>query len=246
VPAFEAACRPSTYTGTPPWSLASARSRTPAHATAWPCAAEEPHRALSLARRPVPSVALAQPCSSPMPWAAATCPLCSGYPSQAVALPLALAFIAPSCRLNATTPHRARVVSMPRRSSILAACTHAQHDGHLGLAAAARAHFVHPKLKPWMVHGPPQARRRAQAQAPNSARCRQPPCVMDWHMEALSLPYLSLDQEAIPGPDRLRRWSLRPCPIRPSGLSFQAQVPSNGGPAHVAPSAAFASAFRPY
>ena len=179
MPAFEAACRPSPYTGTPPRSLASARSRTPAHATARPCAAKEPHRALSLARRPAPSVTFAQPCSSPMPWAAATCPLCSGYPSQAVALPLALAFAAPSCRLDATAPHRARVVSMPRRSSILAACTHAQHDGHLGLAAAARAHFVHPKLKPWMVHGPPSARRRAQAQAPNSARCRQPPHVMD-------------------------------------------------------------------
>ena len=53
MPAFEAACCPSPYTGTPPRSLASARSRTPAHTTARPCAAKEPHRALSLARRPL-------------------------------------------------------------------------------------------------------------------------------------------------------------------------------------------------
>jgi hypothetical protein len=53
-------------------------------------------------------------------------------------LPPASAFAAPRCRLDATAPHRARVVSTPCCSSTLAAYTHAQHGGHRGLAAVAR------------------------------------------------------------------------------------------------------------
>jgi hypothetical protein len=102
------------------------------------------------------------------------------------------------------------------------------------------------KLRPFPHPIPPSRLRTSSTHRKHSEPCGHSGVEHLAHMEALSLPFLSLDQEAGLGPDRLHRWSLRPCPIRLSGLSFQAQVPSDGGQAHAAPSAALALAFRPY
>ena len=102
------------------------------------------------------------------------------------------------------------------------------------------------KLRPFHCPVPPSWLRTSSTHRKHSEPCGHSGIEHLAHMEALSLPFLSLDQEAGLGPYRLRRWSLRPCPIRPSSLSFQARVPFDGEQAHAAPSAVLASAFGPY